>query len=94
MVCKYSPGNKRRVVGEGVISAFHFSEVTANDLFSLFHFFVRVCYLSDIVIIVPTQYFGGPLLKGFYDASVVLAVGFAVSAVWFDVCKRINFSLL
>jgi hypothetical protein len=23
-----------------------------------------------------------------------LAVGFAVSAVWFDVCKRINFSHL
>jgi hypothetical protein len=37
VVCKYSPGDKRRVVGEGVISAFHFSEVTANDLFSLFH---------------------------------------------------------
>ncbi len=35
VVCKYSPGDKRRVVGKSVISAFHFSEVRVFDLFFL-----------------------------------------------------------
>jgi len=36
VVCKYSPGDKQRLICEGVISAFHFSEVRVFDLFSLF----------------------------------------------------------
>ncbi len=43
MVCKYSPGDKQRLICKGVISAFHFSEVRVFDLFSLLKF-VRIMH--------------------------------------------------
>jgi hypothetical protein len=49
-----------------------------------FCFLVSVCYVSYIVIFVPTQYFCCPLLKGFHDT-------FGVFAIRFNACNRLNF---
>jgi hypothetical protein len=52
---------------------------------AFFHFIIWVCYVLYIVIVVSTQYFCRPLLKGFHDSFVRFAIRFYV-------CNRINFN--
>jgi hypothetical protein len=42
---------------------------------AFFHFIIWVCYVLYIVIVVSTQYFCRPLLKGFHNSFVRFALG-------------------
>jgi hypothetical protein len=78
-----------RLIGAGVISAFHFSEVTANDLFSLFIYIVprvrrkQVLKFNDIFFIVQADRAYGTEVS---PSSFVISFVILLYAISYNIC--------